>query len=86
MPHAIELHIRQLRTAAGLRLEDVATALQVSAGWISKVERGQRELKLQRLLDLAAVLRCAPWDLVTFADFAPSPCHTHYPSYGDNLC
>lgn len=48
--------LRARRAAAGLTLRDVSQRAQVSLGYISEVERGQKEASSELLLSLASAL------------------------------
>jgi len=48
--------LRARRAAAGLTLRDVSSRAQVSLGYISEVERGQKEASSELLSSLATAL------------------------------
>jgi transcriptional regulator with XRE-family HTH domain len=56
--------LRELREAAGLRQEDVATRLKRPQSFVSKYESGERRLDVLELVDVCATLN------LTLADFA----------------
>ncbi|WP_284501503.1 helix-turn-helix domain-containing protein [Actinotalea sp. C106] len=62
--HAIGRRLREVRLDAGLRLVDVAAAAQVSAQYLSEVERGRKEASSEVL---GAVTRALGMTLVDLA-------------------
>ncbi|WP_165090214.1 helix-turn-helix domain-containing protein [Neisseria yangbaofengii] len=59
--------IRLMRELRQWSQEDVAEKLEMSAGGYAKVERGETQLSLPRLEQLAAVFRVDVWDLLKSA-------------------
>lgn len=57
-------HIRQLREARGLTLEQLAEAVGTSNQQISLLELNKRQLTVSWMVRLAKVLGCHPWTLV----------------------
>jgi transcriptional regulator with XRE-family HTH domain len=57
-------HLRSLREAKGLTLEQIASALGTTNQQISLLEHGKRQLTVAWLTRLSAVLDCHPWALV----------------------
>ncbi|MFD8882353.1 helix-turn-helix domain-containing protein [Streptomyces erythrochromogenes] len=73
--------LRAVRAARGLTLRDVAFRSRIDPGYLSKVERGQKQLSVEALLrlavvldlrELAALLRPYVLDKSASADIAPS--------------
>ncbi|WP_165010542.1 helix-turn-helix domain-containing protein [Neisseria yangbaofengii] len=56
--------IRLMRELRQWSQEDVAEKLEMSAGGYAKIERGETQLSLPRLEQLAAVFRVDVWDLL----------------------
>lgn len=57
-------HLRALREARGLTLEQLAAAVGTTNQQISHLELGKRQLTVAWLKRLAAVLDCHPWAIV----------------------
>ena len=62
-----ENRLRQLRTASGLGLNEVARQLGIDKGLLSRYERGEIAISAQRAEEFAAFYRCSPahilgWD------------------------
>lgn len=57
-------HLRALREARGLTLEELATAVGTTNQQISHLELGKRQLTVAWLKRLAEVLGCHPWAIV----------------------
>lgn len=57
-------HLRSLREAKGLTLEQLASALGTTNQQISLLELGKRQLTVAWMTRLAGVLDCHPWALV----------------------
>ena len=53
-----------LRVQRGLSQDDLARAIGLRAADVRRVERGQRELSVLMLADLAAALQVTPGDLM----------------------
>lgn len=68
---ALGQRLRELRTAKGLRLADVARESRLSISFISHVEQGQSEISIGRLMRIAHALGVRLPDLVDFPG-APS--------------
>lgn len=64
LPH----RIRHMRKQANMNIEELAAAVGMKAPHLSMLERGLRPLTLDRMHDLAKVLRCSPADLLTDQD------------------
>lgn len=87
MQEGLELHLREIRQAQHVDLDNIATALGWSRSYISRLERGERQLTLASLLRWAAVLQRHPQDLMTFVGFPPPTrcgCQVHT-TQGDAL-
>lgn len=52
------------RKASGMRQHELATALDIDQGTISKIERGVRRLDLVEFVDVAEVLGIDPLELM----------------------
>jgi transcriptional regulator with XRE-family HTH domain len=71
----VTLHLREQRRAGGVTIATIAETLTYSKGYVSRLERRERELKLVTLAQWATALHCHPFDLVTFDGFpAPRRC------------
>ncbi len=57
--------IRELRTEQGLLLRQLASKLDVDTSIISKVERGERQLKKEQIPIIAAILQADKVELET---------------------
>ncbi|MBP7818058.1 MAG: helix-turn-helix transcriptional regulator [Phenylobacterium sp.] len=57
-------HLRSLREAKGLTLEQLASALGTTNQQISLLELGKRQLTVAWMTRLASVLDCHPWALI----------------------
>ncbi len=57
-------HLRALREARGLTLEQLAAAVGTTNQQISHLELGKRQLTVAWLKRLAAALDCHPWAIV----------------------
>lgn len=66
---AMGKRIQRLRLQAGRTQEELAEYLDVSVGYVSRVECGQRHLNLDRLSDVAQFLNVSLPELV--ADMEP---------------
>jgi transcriptional regulator with XRE-family HTH domain len=72
VPDGVTLHLREQRLRThGVTLATIAEALTYSKGYISRLERRERELKIITLAQWATALDCHPFDLVTFEGFPP---------------
>src|SRR4051812_49764989 len=56
--------LRELRTARGLRLSDLARDTGLSASFLSQVEQGQSDIAVGRLMRIAHALQVPMTDLV----------------------
>lgn len=54
----------EARKATGLRQHELAAALEVDQGTISKIERGVRRLDVVEFVDMAEVMKVDPLDLL----------------------
>lgn len=70
--HAFGMHLRQLREAQGLTLEELAEVSGMSFRGIVYIEHGRRNPSLTTILALARGLKVAPSSLVRVFD-APYP-------------
>jgi transcriptional regulator with XRE-family HTH domain len=57
--------IRELRVEAGLTLDELARAANISASHLSRLERGQTAPSFKVAADIAAVIGVKPSDLAT---------------------
>ena len=57
--------VRELRTKQKMLLRHVASRLDVDASIISKIERGDRQMKRDQIADLAAILQTDKEELLT---------------------
>ena len=57
-------HLRALREAKGLTLEQLAAAVGTTNQQISHLELGKRQLTVAWLVRLAKALECHPWAIV----------------------
>jgi len=57
-------HLRALREARGLTLEQLAAAVGTTNQMISHLELGKRQLTVAWLRRLATALDCHPWAIV----------------------
>ena len=64
------LRLREFRVERGLTQDKVAADLGLSVGQVSKLERGDSAISLDRLADFAALYRCEPADLIADAPLA----------------
>ncbi len=58
-------HLRELREKKGLLLRQVAASLEVDTAYISKMERGEKSIKREYVLQLAKIYQANPEDLLT---------------------
>jgi transcriptional regulator with XRE-family HTH domain len=58
--------IRMLRRLKGYSQEQVAGALGITQGAYGKIERGESEITLTRLDEIARVLQVTPVDILLF--------------------
>ena len=56
--------IREAREARNLTLEQLADRVGISYGEVAKTERGDRDLRVSRLILFARALQCHPTDLL----------------------
>jgi transcriptional regulator with XRE-family HTH domain len=64
--------LRAARSRAGLTQEELATRLGSTQSYISRVERGQSNLRFSRLADIANALGCTVSITLRRASAAPS--------------
>lgn len=64
------LRLKQYRIERGLTQDKVAAQLGLSVGQVSKLERGDSAVSVERLADFAALYRCDPADLIAEAPLA----------------
>jgi transcriptional regulator with XRE-family HTH domain len=64
MAGPLQNHLRELREARGLTLDQLAGAVGTTNQQISHLELGKRQLTVAWLRKLAAVLDCHPWAIV----------------------
>lgn len=50
--------LKQARIAAGYSLESAAKELKISAGYLSQIENGQRQVSSQRAAEIAKLYKC----------------------------
>ena len=55
--------VRTRRKSLGLRIVDLSLISGLTTASISNIERGTRDVRLSKLLDLATALRMEPWRL-----------------------
>jgi transcriptional regulator with XRE-family HTH domain len=72
MDKAPENRIRELRNARGWKLVDLANKLDSSAGQISDLENGKRELTIHWMRRIARALGVEPADLLSARDYSTS--------------
>lgn len=65
---AFGLRVRRLRIAAGLTQVDISHRLGIPQSTVSKIERGQVSIDLERVVELAKALDCRPTALVAHLD------------------
>lgn len=58
--------LRRLRELKGLRQESVAQELGMTTNGYGKIERGESSITLERLEQIAAVLKISPLDILQF--------------------
>jgi transcriptional regulator with XRE-family HTH domain len=59
-------HIRTLREQKGLSLQDVSYNCDLDKSWIGKIERGERTVTLNTIIELAKGLEVSPSKLMDF--------------------
>ncbi len=69
--------IRQVRQARGLSQENLANMLHLTQASYCRLENGQTELSLAKLVAIARALAINPWDLLS-VDPCLKPCPTHH--------
>jgi transcriptional regulator with XRE-family HTH domain len=69
----LQNHLRALREARGLTLEQLASAVGTTNQQISLLELGKRQLTVAWLKRLAAALDCHPWAIVEGSSSDPTP-------------
>ena len=60
--------IRLFRTARGLSQENVAEMLQMSVSWYAKVERGEIDLSISHIEQIAKIYNLSAGDLLKIAE------------------
>lgn len=65
-------NLRALRTARGLTQEQLADLLEVTPRYLAGIERGERNLTLDSIADLAHNLGIAPEDLIKIPPGPPA--------------
>lgn len=58
-------HLRELREEQGLLLRQVAASLEVDTAYISKMERGEKNIKREFILKLAEIYKVNLDDLLS---------------------
>jgi transcriptional regulator with XRE-family HTH domain len=58
--------VRQLRGEQGLTVADMARYLGVDAGWLSRIENGRRQVRIDTVERLAEILAVDVSDLLCF--------------------
>ncbi len=58
-------HLRELREEKGLLLRQVAASLEVDTAYISKMERGEKNIKREFILKLAEIYKVNLNDLLS---------------------
>ncbi len=61
--------IRDVRTEQGRSLRDVASQVPMALGYLSEIERGQKEVSSEILDDLAKALRVPTYHLIVEAGY-----------------
>ena len=62
----VNVNIRRIRELMGLTREHVASELNMSPSGYGKIERGEVDLTISRLLDISRVLNVHPSSLIFF--------------------
>lgn len=62
------LHIKRKRQELGLSQEELAFRAELHRTYIGSVERGERNISLLNIVQLAKALRCKPADLLEFSN------------------
>ena len=57
--------IKELRQKEKMKQEDLADALDVSVAYMSRIERGNSEINLKRLTQIAEILKVSPGYILT---------------------
>ena len=57
--------LRELREQKGLLLRQVAAELEVDTAYISKMEQGKKNIKLEFIIKLANIYQADPEELIT---------------------
>lgn len=60
-------HIRKIREDKGMSLQDVSYNCELDKSWIGKIERGQRTVTLNTIIELSKGLDVPPSKLMEFA-------------------
>jgi transcriptional regulator with XRE-family HTH domain len=69
--------IRHVRQARGLSQENLADTLHLTQASYCRLENGQTELSLAKLVAIARALAINPWDLLS-VDPCLDPSHSHH--------
>lgn len=83
---AIGIKIRAMRAAKGWTQEILGNKLDVSAQYISRIERGAGHLSLRRLYDVADALECSIYALLPAAQSMASNFFSDELQYQLNHC
>lgn len=59
-------HIQELRNQKGLSQEDLAELVDIDRSYIGFIERGERNITLDKIIKLAKALNIKPKDLFDF--------------------
>lgn len=59
-------HVRSIREEKGMSLQDVSYNCEMDKSWIGKIERGQRTVTLNTIIELAKGLEVEPAKLMDF--------------------
>lgn len=62
----VNVNIRRFRELMGLTREQVASELNMSPSGFGKIERGEVDITISRLLDISRVLNVPPSSLIFF--------------------
>ena len=64
----IGLAVRQRRESLGVRQEDVAKKLKMHRTYYGAIERGQKNVRLETLERICAVLKISMWEVMQDAE------------------
>ena len=67
--HALGQVLREMRADRGLTLRDVSSKASIALGYLSEVERGQKEISSELLASLAVAFDCGVHELVIAAGY-----------------